>query len=58
MAIDRWNLSAEPFEFEEEERVVHHPLNMAIISAPIVALPKATGIILLDTEASASQLGV
>jgi hypothetical protein len=49
---------AEPFEFDEEARVAHRALKMAIISAPILALPKATGTSVLETGASASQLGV
>lgn len=49
---------AEPFDLDDEATAAHRALKMAIISAPILALPKATGTFVLETDASACQLGV
>jgi hypothetical protein len=48
----------EPFQLADEALKAHQDLNDAIVSAPVLALPKAIGTFSIETDASASQLGV
>ena len=46
------------FELDYAALQAHNTLKVAITSAPILALPRASGLYVLEADASASQLGV
>jgi transposase InsO family protein len=50
--------TAEPFDLGVEALEAHQNLKTAIVTAPVLALPKSKGMFVLETDASASQLGV
>ena len=47
----------DPFELDESGRSAHAALKEALVSAPVLALPQVKGTFILETDASASQLG-
>jgi transposase InsO family protein len=48
----------EPFELDQEAIIAHEALKTAVTTAPVLALPNSRGKYILETDASASQLGV
>jgi Reverse transcriptase (RNA-dependent DNA polymerase)/RNase H-like domain found in reverse transcriptase len=46
------------FELNAEEIKAHEQLKLAVTTAPVLALPNNSGAYVLETDASASQLGV
>jgi transposase InsO family protein len=48
----------ETFSLDDDALKSHSQLKNAITSAPVLALPNATGLYVLEADASASQLGV